>query len=351
MTYLQAVMLECLHKINGERTIYSIYHLLTGKKSSQTIQDAHLYQLTHLFKTHPGLKRREYDSMISVIDKKDYLHFLDNPQKCQLTDVGRQALHTFFNRRPLPQYINGWKYQDASIHLWQRLTLIIQVTSHLVRENNRYYPIQRNPDTYLWAKNFFKSFKGSRDNLSKSLYKELHAIFSGEFPENPLFIVSRLSGYEWIGLTSKQTAEQNGLEETEYRFRFINCLHYMIQAIISEKTVFPVLYSLLSDVFQPVPYTRSTLRTYDLLRQNMTIDQIAAIRSLRQSTIEDHIIEIALSDQFFVIDDFIEPSVATEILQFAKRLGQKKLKPIKEQFQHVSYFQIRLVLAKSGEKI
>ena len=65
----------------------------------------------------------------------------------------------------------------------------------------------------------------------------------------------------------------------------------------------------------------------------MTIDQIATIRRLRQSTIEDHIIEIALSDHLFPIDDFIDQSVATEILHSAKQLGQRKLKPIKEQFR------------------
>ena len=42
------------------------------------------------------------------------------------------------------------------------------------------------------------------------------------------------------------------------------------------------------------------------------------------STIEDHIIEIALSDHAFSIDDFISHhTVATEILQSAKQLGQR----------------------------
>ena len=202
MTYLQAVILECLHKINGERTVYSIYHLLAGKKSSQTIQDAHLFQLTHLFKTYPGLKRRDFDSTINIIHKKNYLNFLDDPQKCQLTDQGQQALHTFFKQRPLPQYINGWKYQDASIQLWKRLTLVIQAASHLVQESNRYYPVQRDPDIYLWARHFLKSYQGSRDDLSRNLYQELHAIFSGIPGRSALdcFQVKRM----WINRADRQ---------------------------------------------------------------------------------------------------------------------------------------------------
>lgn len=53
MTFLQAIVLVQLQRIEGVRTVYSIYHLLKGKKSSQTIQDAHLFNLGIFFKPFP----------------------------------------------------------------------------------------------------------------------------------------------------------------------------------------------------------------------------------------------------------------------------------------------------------
>ena len=58
LTFLQTIILFCLQKINGERTIYSIYHLLKGKKSSQTIQDTHLFHLQSLFQTEYELESK-----------------------------------------------------------------------------------------------------------------------------------------------------------------------------------------------------------------------------------------------------------------------------------------------------
>ena len=65
LTFLQTMILFCLQKINGERTIYSIYHLLKGKKSSQTIQDTHLFHLQPLFQTETNLSRNELEKIVA----------------------------------------------------------------------------------------------------------------------------------------------------------------------------------------------------------------------------------------------------------------------------------------------
>ncbi|MEH7462882.1 recombinase RecQ, partial [Bacillus thuringiensis] len=39
---LQYTVLYCLKQLKGERTVSSIYHLLKGKRSSQTFQDGNM---------------------------------------------------------------------------------------------------------------------------------------------------------------------------------------------------------------------------------------------------------------------------------------------------------------------
>ena len=62
--YLQAIILYAIKKFQGERSIYAIYHMLQGKKSSQTIQDAHLFGLTNIFGTIPRFTRQQLNQNI-----------------------------------------------------------------------------------------------------------------------------------------------------------------------------------------------------------------------------------------------------------------------------------------------
>nr|WP_249315349.1 helix-turn-helix domain-containing protein [Bacillus sp. FJAT-49711] len=348
---MHALILRCLDAINGDRTIYSIYHLLAGKKSSQTIQDAHLYRLSHLFKTLPGLRRQQFDTYIGELQKKSYIAFLEGTSKCIVTDEGNRAYSHFLQKRKSFDYIHGWKFQDTSIQFWKRFTLFVQAISHMNHSVNRYFPVQRDEEVLSWLKDFFGKYRGNRLQISKDLYEELHVIFSTDFPEDPYLIVARLSGNEMIGLTQKQISEHYGLEEIEAYFRFLNGLHYLIQTIISQKNKYSLLFTFTSDIYKQLPLTNSTIRTYKLLQQDFNISQIAEMRNIKEGTVEDHIIEIALLDPHFSIDPFIERSQAKAILEVAEGLSQKKLKPIKEKMQDSSYFQIRLVLAKAGEKM
>lgn len=43
---LQYTLLYCLKQLNGERTVSSIYYLLKGKRSSQTLQDGNMFQIS-----------------------------------------------------------------------------------------------------------------------------------------------------------------------------------------------------------------------------------------------------------------------------------------------------------------
>ncbi|MCR2820268.1 helix-turn-helix domain-containing protein [Lederbergia panacisoli] len=351
MTFLHALILRCLDTINGDRTVYSIYHLLAGKKSSQTIQDAHLYRLSHLFKTLPGLKRQQFDTYIKELHKKSYITFLEGTSKSIVTEIGNKAYSLYLYERKIFDYIHGWKFQDTSILFWKRLTLVVQALSHMNHSVNRYYPVQRDEEIMAWVRGFFGGYQGDRSQISKELYEELNLIFSTDFPEDPYLIIARFSGYEMIGLTQKQIADYAGQEEIEAYFRFLNGLHYLLHTVIKQRKKYPFLYTFTSDIYKQLPLTNSTVRTYTLLQQDFTISQIADMRNIKVGTVEDHIIEIALLDPEFSIEPFVKRQRAKEILEVAKVLSQKKLKPIKEKVKDSSYFQIRLVLAKAGEKM
>ncbi|WP_182916973.1 helix-turn-helix domain-containing protein [Bacillus sp. PK3_68] len=78
----------------------------------------------------------------------------------------------------------------------------------------------------------------------------------------------------------------------------------------------------------------------------MSIEEISTHRRLKQSTVEDHVVELAFNYPGFSIRPFVDKATEEQVLKAAAVLSNKRIKPIKERLPDVSYFQIRLVLAK-----
>ncbi|WP_421379317.1 helix-turn-helix domain-containing protein [Bacillus salacetis] len=351
MTYIEAVVLYCLKKINGERTIFSIFHLLKGKRSSQTIQDAHLYSLTQLFYTYPIMKRSSFEQMASNLHEKKLIAEFE-PERYTLTEEGHDQLVDFFKENLFPASLNGWLYGSSVEAFWKRISLLVQVLSHYIRAEQKYYPIQRERDVQRWIKTFLYEPPAPLKELNHLLYTELISLVKqDEFPDDPEILICRLTGGEYIGLTRGQAADKFGLKEDEYWYRFLNVLHYMVNEVTERKSTFPLLYSLMSDLVPEISLTQSSVETYKMLKRGFDIKKIAEIRRLKESTIEDHVVEIALNDNQFSIEGFVPPDDIKSIIQIAKEVNKRKLKPIKESLPQLSYFQIRLTLARYGDRI
>ena len=146
-------------------------------------------------------------------------------------------------------------------------------------------------------------------------------------------IVVRLSGFGKIGLTPLQAAEMAGLESARYYFEFLNGLHAMFDRILEDPASYPLLAGLIKQPDKEVPLTLSTEKTYMFLKKGYSIEEIAAVRKLKESTIEDHIVEIVLSIKDFCIDSYILPEKQHRIMQAARKISARQLKQIKERVQ------------------
>lgn len=347
ITYLETVILSILKRINGERTIYSLFHLLQGKRSSQTIQDAHLYKITPYFHTYPSVTREGLEKMINRLQHRGLVEEIADT-KVILTGKGEATLEQKLSEYRLPDYLNGWKYHQVTDSFWERLTLLIQVSSNLINHERSFIPVRNKRETLTWVKHYIKQQNEDRCKLAERLYGELTSALDNE-KTKPELVVIRLTGYRKIGLTTMQAAEWIGLEPAHYHFEFLNCLHAMFDKVLENSHAYPLLNGLIKKAERNVPLTISTDKTYKLMQKGYTLEEIAAVRNLKQSTIEDHVVEIALSIKEFNIDHYVPLNKRESILQAAQRNSAKKLKQIKEQVADASYFEIRLVLAKYGD--
>lgn len=346
--FLYFVVLECLRKINGERTIYSIYHLLSGKKSSQTIQDAHLFQLNQYFKTYSFLSREELDDIVKELELLELVSPLSDFHY-RLTEKGLNIVKTESKKHDFLLYLNGWHYQRSD-SFWERLSLLVQVTSNLARNETNYMPIQRNKNIQNWLKGFLRGSRLDRSQLSRNLYGELVECLEEIEGIDPAILIIRLTGYHAIGLTEKQACEILNLEETLYHYQFHALLHFMMEKVKRNSTNFPLLISILDGLHTLYPLTESTKKTFELLSKGFTVEQIGKIRNLKISTIQDHIVELALQMEEFSIEPFVDNELIEKIILAKNKSTSKQLKHIREFVPDANYFEIRLVMTKYGEE-
>jgi ATP-dependent DNA helicase RecQ len=96
-----------------------------------------------------------------------------------------------------------------------------------------------------------------------------------------------------------------------------------------------------SDVPVPAP----SLETKALLEQGRSLEEIAAARGRRVDTVISQVADLVESGTVAFDPSWVAPELRTRIEQLAARLGDRSLKPIKEQLpETVSYPLIRLVL-------
>ncbi|PLS02093.1 helix-turn-helix domain-containing protein [Neobacillus cucumis] len=344
MLQIKTVILYCLKQLNKERTIYSIYHLLNGKKSSQTIQDAHLFSLKEFFGIYESLTRETFEKITEELFRENFIESFGE-QKYQLTAFGRKHLEHISKA----DYLNGWDYHSFTATFWERLSLLIQVTSNLVYQETKYIPIQKNKEVHNWLKLMLKEIKVPRKELGSVLFTELIECLNEAKDIDPSILVFRLTGYQKIGLTPLQTARKLNLDEHNYHLEFINILHYLLQKITKDSNRFMVLPFLIKDLEKENELTITSRKTWALLKQGFNPEKIAAIRNLKLSTIEDHLVEFALHLENFSIDTYVDRDLQKKIIELSRGLGTRQLKLIKDQLRSATYLQIRLVLAKYGD--
>ncbi|WHX99133.1 helix-turn-helix domain-containing protein [Neobacillus sp. DY30] len=345
MFNIENILLYCIKQLNGERTMYSIYHLLNGKKSSQTLQDAHLFSLKRYFRILEPLTRETFEEIFYHLLEKELVE-ASGEQRFQLTSKGEEYLVYYAQ----PYYVNGWRYQPFTSLVWERLSLLVQVISNFTFQETKYIPIQKNVEVHNWLKNFLKSTPVSKRELGISLFSELVDILEQARDVNPEVLIFRLTGYKQIGRTSSQIEKQLNIDSIQYHLEFINSIHCVLYFVENDHSRFKVLSSLLANIAQNDSLTLSAHKTLVLLNQGFTIEEISRIRNLKISTIEDHLVEFALNVKDFSINSYVNEDIQHRILEISRRESTRQLKVIRNNLKTASYFQIRLVLAKYGDR-
>jgi uncharacterized protein YpbB len=340
------MILTCSSHIQTERTISSIYHLLKGRKSIQTVQDAHIYQLEHFHGVYKSLSKKAFDQNILELTNNQLLQ-KDTNENLQftLTTKGVAWLNEHKNNLPFT-YFNGLKYADTAKSFSDRLILLIQTITNSKKAHYTFIPVIDNKSVEDWVRTIYRQAKGHEQQLLKTIYTELHHLLQ-QFPEQESHIfVDRLTGYKQYGMNIEQLATAYQRKTSDIQLILTGILHSLIAMVQTTPDHYSFLSFILKDLSPDMSITNSAYATLQLLSRAYTIEQIARIRNLKENTINDHIVEIVLSDKTFPINNYVTTQVQQEIIAAVQQTKSYKLKQIKQHIrEEISYFQIRLVLA------
>ncbi|KZZ86449.1 helix-turn-helix domain-containing protein [Bacillus sp. SJS] len=333
------ICLLCLDRFNGERSFSAIYHLLRGKKTSQTLQDMQLFGLSSFFSLFPQINRETIEDACRSLETKK---LIGNNGK--LTSSGKEALHHSLTAMPIPKELNSWKHGRGGREAWVRLSLLIQTVTHLIRNKSRFLPLTSDEDAQQWIKSFLAQSNSDRTGLALKLNEELNLFLSGKQDFMAELFVYRLTTPERAGLTYDQLAEKLEKDPVYLELCFWSLMHDLLENAVASNAV--LLSKLSREVPDSLPLTQSAKRTYMLLKQGKSKEDACKIRNLKMSTIEDHLVEIAMQDPSFNINPYLLQVEKEEIAEAIEHLKTKQLKNIKEHLDHkYTYFQIRLGMA------
>ncbi|MFP7493764.1 helix-turn-helix domain-containing protein [Terribacillus saccharophilus] len=331
---LASIIIHAARPIRRERSAASIYHLLQGKRSAQTLQDAHMYGLTHLFGIYPKLPRQLFDQVVENI-----------LQDGQSKEPERDRL----------PYFKGMQYQMQTESFLHRLLLLIQLLSNDAREEKHYIPVTDSPAVQHWIKQWYRQEQHRINDWRTGIHSELASLL-GRLPDFQADIfVDRLTGYQHIGLTTGQLASKYKVHETDILLYQTSTVHHLLHHTESEAAAFPHLAALMNKQEQQTSSITSTAqKTRMMLERGLTLDQIAAVRGLTENTIKDHIVEMTWLDGEKLASRFLSATDCNIILECAAKADTNKLKQIHALLEgKYDYFQIRLALAlrkKQGVK-
>jgi uncharacterized protein YpbB len=346
VNFEEAIILFGIRQMNGERTTSGLFHILTGKKSSQVIQDGKLFTLSNLFGTMSNITYAAFTSIVHSLSKEGLIIW-NSDNHPLITDYGVDCLTEYLKEHAIPNHLNGWRYRDMSIVFWRRITLFVQTLSHLRIDDRHFYPIQNDPDILMWVKNHFPFEEKAQVHAAEMLYGEFYHFLQTIDPKDAENIVYRLTRSGRVGKTTTQIASLLSMDPVECSYRFQGAIHQLIRQLLEDPGRAPGLYTFVKDLDRPYTLTESTLKTYKLLQKNFPLEEVATFRRLKMNTIEDHIVEIAIHVLDFPIEHYITADAQEEIHRESIRLDTRKLKTIKESLgDRFSYFQIRLALAR-----
>lgn len=343
---LSSLLLAIISKVDRERTIYAGLHLLRGKRSGQTLQDVEYYSLKMFFCIYPKLSTELFDEAATQLLKTGLI-FIDDASFVHVTELGKDAV-----KKSPTYHFNGWDYRGREEFFFGRLSLVVQTVSNFRANSKVFMPTQRDIEVQQFVREILRNQPINEFAFSNRLKDELIELIElSKMKElQKTIFTHRLVGYGYTGWTWDQLAEKLEISPVAVKLYFIESLHLLLNRVEGSTTT-PLLKKIAEGIKVTSHLTDSSMKTQHLFQRGLSMEEIATMRGLKMSTIEDHFVEMGINDLTFPIQQFVSKIELENVSRKSKELGTKRLRLLKECFPQLSYFQLRLILGVQSREV
>ncbi|WHX32966.1 helix-turn-helix domain-containing protein [Brevibacillus agri] len=352
---LCAVALNAMIPLANERTLQSAYYILRGRKANQTLQDVHLYNLYPYYRMFPGFSKEDWDKIVATLFQKGHLQQREGEGASPkptfwVTETGCQSAREAYEKYRFAVWFAPFTQFDFASRIetfWQRLHLLVQTVSQMLGKDLGFTPVVTDKSVQLWVKEQLQP-KEARAVWTDGLAEELYRLWEPLAPEVQKLLVTQLSGISQVGKTLGQLAKQQQVTRVYLTLLFRYGLAASMQRLMKEAEAFPLLSRLVTRENKLDPrLSDSAARTYAMVQRGWSKAEIAVRRQMKESTVEDHLVEIALRCPEWDESAYLSPETRSVIVAASEALQTSRLRLIKDHVgPAVSYLQIRLALAR-----
>ncbi|MDO5374754.1 MAG: helix-turn-helix domain-containing protein [Staphylococcus rostri] len=286
----------------------SIYNIIIGKKTHQTLFDATSLQLLSLYGCAPHISFEQFEALIS----KPLTDHVDIPTSTHIT-------------YPILQ-------QSFVV-----LQLLIQTLSQAEHEQLKFVPLTSQIDVHQQVRQIYQYIKTNHaiDATKAEIYR-LFKRLNDLHPESTAHYY--LSGYDETMYTQRQVGQVTGLDEDA-----LTLSHYIdiltLYQLLSDETQFPVLHHCLVSL----PISHTLQRSLAQLIEGWTVAQIAQHTKRTENTIYDHVLELFMRNYLTCYDQYFREDTHA-FIAFYMQEPYQRLRYYKEHFEQLSYFEIKLAI-------
>ncbi|UDI78234.1 helix-turn-helix domain-containing protein [Staphylococcus taiwanensis] len=292
------------------KTNKSIYNILSGKKSHQTFFDACSQQLLSLYHSLPKLKYPSFERYIEP-------------------DVGQTIQ---IKVHPRVTY-------DSLQNTFNCIQLLVQTITHYLNSHLDFIPVSQHSNVHIKAKKLYLNI--INNNRLEDLKKELINLFEiiSDKCEGRCFLHYYLQGFEEPMYTRQQISMIENVSVSDlYIFELNNLVEMMFA--LEQKEKFP----LLSDTMILPSLLNKTATTFHQLEQGLSMDEVSVIQNVKINTIEDHVLELFIKGYYSNYQNYIDETLIRNFVTYYCNQRGQRLKNYKNQFEELTYFQIKLII-------
>lgn len=270
----------------------TLYHLLLGKRTASVLMHGFFYDNLRFSGSLPRLQEREYQGYLNTLVAKGRLQ--ESEGIYQLTATGKEELV----QRALPgaYAVDYFRYGRKGESMWQLLLFGVQAVSEWSFGNSRYLPIATQPYQLQQTKRWLKQ---ATPVQLQQLPQEISGVFQRLPQETADFLAQQFSGHSRAGSVFQQLLPER-CDPVTATLCQDGAVHHFFQQLPQHTW----LYQLIEPLDQQ-NLNRSMLKTRQLVLQGAAMEDLLRLRKVKESTINDHLIEWAILDEAFPFAAFL----------------------------------------------